>query len=90
MGKLRNFIALTALMSLCISQVQCQGYDNTVVEESPAYSDSEKSSYLSAAIPIGALVVVAIIIATTSNHHHHSSSSSRSSSSSFVHSDTGL
>lgn len=42
----------------------------------PAYCDSCCSSYLSAAIPIGALVVAGIIIATTDRHHHHGSSSS--------------
>lgn len=72
MQKLKKFIALTAVMTLFAGQVQGQGqgpgyYDDT----SAAYEDGTDSSYLSAALPIGALVVAAIIIATTNRHHHH-------------------
>lgn len=50
-----------------------------------AYCDSGCASYMSAALPIGALAVAAIIIATTNNRHHHRHSSSSNSSSSFSH-----
>lgn len=84
MKKIKKLIALTAVLALFSSHVQGQQYE-TMPDDSAAYNDSGRASYLSAALPIGALVVAAIIIATTNNnHHHHSSSSSggRNSSSS--------
>lgn len=72
MNIFKKLISLTAVLALCASQVQAQEYCDDC---SPAYCDSEKASYLSAALPIGALVVAAIIIATTDRHHHHHSSS---------------
>ncbi|MFI0434738.1 MAG: hypothetical protein ACH350_03285 [Parachlamydiaceae bacterium] len=93
-------------MALCATQAQAQDCyqaapcETVCYDECPAYCDSGKASYWSAAIPVGAIVVAAIIIASTHNHHHHSSSSngggggggrhsrslsSRSSSSSFSH-----
>jgi len=87
MKKIKNLIALTALMVVCAVQVQGQEYYDEGCGE--AYCDSGSASYMSAALPIGALAVAAIIIATTNRHHHHSSSSSsscRNSSSSHCHS----
>lgn len=78
MEKIKKLIALTAVMTLFASQIQAQ--DNG--DSSAAYYDSGRASYLSAALPIGALAVAAIIIATTDRHHHHGSSSSSSGSSS--------
>ena len=44
-----------------------------VVEEGcEAYCDSGYASYLSAALPIGALVVAAIVIELTKGNHHNS------------------
>lgn len=74
MNKIKKIIALTTAITLLASQIQSQemtGYDE-------AYSESSDASYLSAALPIGALAVAAIIIATTHHHHHHTSSSSTS------------
>lgn len=87
MKKIKKLIALTAVMTLFASQVQSQDYaqdaqGQELDESSAAYSDSGSASYLSAALPIGALAVAAIIIATTNRNNHSSSSSS----SSFVHS----
>lgn len=92
MNYIRKLIAMTAVMSLCATQIQAQDYCQPCETpcEAPcgdAYCDSGCASYLSAALPIGALVVAAIIIATTNRHHHHSSSSC--SSSSFSHCDSG-
>ena len=87
MDKIKKMIALTAVLSLFASQVQAQAQESYEEEPCAAYCDSESCSYLSAALPIGALAVAAVIIATTNrHHHHHSSSSNSSSSSSHVHS----
>jgi hypothetical protein len=86
MERIKKLIALTAAMTLFIGQVQ--GQDPEQSQEccndcSCAYEDCGNASYLSAALPIGAIAVAAIIIATTNRrHHHHSSSSSSISSSS--------
>jgi hypothetical protein len=87
MNKLKKLIALTTMMALFGSQVQAQGQevDGGAVDDSAAYYDSGRASYLSAALPIGAIAVAAVIIATTGNRHHHSSSSSSSSSSNNSH-----
>jgi hypothetical protein len=81
MEKIKRLIALTAVMTLFATQVQGQEYYDEGCAEScgDAYCDSGTASYMSAALPIGALAVAAIIIATTNRHHHHSSSSSSSS-----------
>lgn len=81
MDKIKKLIALTAVLSLFAGQVQAQEPEY-YEDEQPcaAYNDCEKCSYLSAALPIGALAVAAVIIATTNRHHHHHSSSSSSSS----------
>lgn len=81
MKKMKNLIALTTVMALCFGQVQGQGPEY-VDDSSGAYYDSGRASYMSALLPIGALVVAAILIATTNRHHHHHSSGSDSSSSS--------
>ncbi len=73
MKNLRNLIALTTVMALCAGQVQGQEPEY-VDDSSAAYYDSGRASYMSALLPIGALVVAAIIIATTNRHHHHHSS----------------
>lgn len=81
MKKMKNLIALTTVMALCFGQVQ--GQEPEYVDDcSAAYCDCGKASYMSALLPIGALVVAAILIATTNRHHHHHSSGSDSSSSS--------
>src|SRR5690242_7387521 len=82
MNKIKKLIALTSLMALCVSQIQGQEFAAPAYsEQSDALNDSEEASYLSALLPIGALVVAAVIIATTNrNHHHHSSSGSGSNS----------
>ena len=80
MKKIKKLIALTAVMTLFAGQVQGQEYFD---DSSEAYQDSGNASYLSAALPIGAIAVAAIIIATTNrNHHHHSSSRNNNSGSS--------
>ncbi len=80
MQRIKKLVALTALMSLFAGQVQGQtpAYCD---EPCAAYEDGCDSSYLSAALPIGALVVAAIIIATTNRHHHHHHSSHNSNTS---------
>lgn len=80
MKTFRKFTALLALMALCAGQAHGQDF-----QEGAAYEDSENASYLSAALPIGALAVAAIIIATTNRHHHHSSSGGGGNSSSHIH-----
>lgn len=70
MKKIRNLVALTTVMALCFGQVQ--GQDPQYVDDSSgAYYDSGRASYMSALLPIGALVVAAVLIATTNRHHHH-------------------
>lgn len=76
MKNMKRIIAWTSVMVLCAGQVQSQTYVDD--GSGDAYSDSGYASYMSAALPIGALAVAAIIIATTNRHHHHSSSSSSS------------
>jgi hypothetical protein len=77
MKKMKKLIALIATLTLFASQVQAQeDLAPPAMDDSEAYYDSGRASYLSAALPIGALAVAAIIIATTDHHHHHSSSSS--------------
>lgn len=83
MQKIKKLIALTTVMALFAGQVQGQTIvqDDSYCCDAEAYCDSGCASYLSAALPIGALAIAAIIIATTNRHHHHHSSSSSSSSS---------
>lgn len=77
MKKIKKLIILTTAMALLAGQVQGQGQDSACCDDSSAaYEDCENASYLSAALPIGAIAVAAIIIATTNRHHHHGSSSS--------------
>lgn len=76
MKKTKRMIALTAVLALFAGQIQGQTYVDD--GSGDAYNDSGYASYMSAALPIGALAVAAIIIATTNRHHHHSSSSSSS------------
>jgi hypothetical protein len=84
MNKIKKLIALTSMMALCASQIH--GQENCAPpmysEQSDALNDSEEASYLSALLPIGALVAAAVIIATTNRHHHHHHSSSGGGSSS--------
>jgi hypothetical protein len=88
MEKIKKLIALTAVMTLFAGQVQGQDQGQDCCNDcSEAYQDCGNASYLSAALPIGAIAVAAIIIATTNrNHHHHSSSSSSRSSCTSSHS----
>lgn len=90
MKKTKLILALTAVMAMLGSQAQAQDCcapcaPTPCVEscECPAYCDSGCASYMSAALPIGALAIAAVIIATTgSSHHHHRSGNHHSSSSS--------
>jgi|GEM_PF-2980239 len=78
MHKIKKFIALATLVTLFGTALQAQ--DEVInVEDSAAYYDGGRASYLSAALPVGALAAAAIIIATT-NRHHHSNSSHRNNS----------
>lgn len=79
MKKLNKLIALTSMLAMLTSQVQAQEFYD---DNSDAYNESGTASYMSAILPISALVVAGIIIATTNRHHHHHSGSSSSSSSS--------
>src|SRR5262245_42339896 len=84
MKKMKKIFALTAAFAMFSSQMQAQTnycepqYCNEpqycCQDDCQEYCDSGRASYLSAALPIGALVVAAIIIATTTRHHHSSSS----------------
>lgn len=87
MKKMKRIIALTTVLALFAGQIQGQDCAPDCEEEccGDAYCDSGYASYMSAALPIGALAVAAIIIATTNRQHHHSSSSS---SSSYTHAST--
>jgi len=78
MEKMKKLIAMTAVFALFSGQVQ--GQECTDDSSCEAYCDSGCASYMSAALPIGALAVAAIIIATTDRHHHHHSGSYSSSS----------
>lgn len=80
MKKMNRIIALTTVMAMFAGQAHCQCQDYADDGCGDAYCDSGYASYMSAALPIGALAVAAIIIATTNRHHHHHSSSSSSSS----------
>ncbi len=75
MKKLNKLIALTSMLALLTAQVEGQEYYD---DNSAAYNESGTASYMSALLPIGALVVAGIIIATTDRSHHHSSSSGSS------------
>ena len=94
---MKHIMALVAVMAMFANVAQAQQCCPPVVDscdcECPAYCDSGCASYMSAALPIGALAIAAIIIATTDNHHHHHSRgsgkhSSSSSSSSHAHYDS--
>ncbi len=65
MKKLKKMIALTVILASFGSQIQAQDF------QGEGYEDSRNASYLSAALPIGALAVAAILIATTNRGHHH-------------------
>lgn len=89
MKKLKNLIALTAVMAMLASPAaysQEYAYD----AETEAYDDSSDASRLSVLIPVGALVVAGIIIATTNRGHHHHHNRSSSSSSSHAHSSSSF
>jgi hypothetical protein len=81
MKKLNKLVALTSVLALLTGQVQGQEYQE-YQDTSSAYTESGEASYMSALLPIGALIVAGVIIATTDRHHHHGSGSSSSSSSS--------
>lgn len=76
MQKMKRLIALATVMSMFAASVHGQEYYDEGNCEAEAYCDSGCASYMSAALPIGALAVAAIIIATTNRHHHHHHSSS--------------
>lgn len=102
---MKKFFALSTLVAMLAGQLQaqecctpppacyqaqdCSPEQNYCPADCNAYCDGERASYMSALLPIGALVVAGVIIATTSDSHHGSSSSSkghkRSSSSSSFH-----
>lgn len=85
MKKMKFVWALAAIMALS-TQVQADT-SVPVATDTSAYNDSNSASYMSAALPLGALAIAAVIIATTgsSHHHHHGHHHSSSSSSSHAH-----
>lgn len=83
MKKIKYVWALTVVMAMLGTQAQAQ---DPVTTDGSAYNDSSNASYMSAALPLGALAIAAVIIATTgSSHHHHGHHHSGSSSSSSSH-----
>ena len=86
MKKMKYLMTLVAMSAMLTNAAQAQNSCAPVVNncdsECPAYCDSGCASYMSAALPIGALAVAAIIIATTDNHHHYKSGSGKHSGSS--------
>ena len=64
MKKMNKLIALTSMLALLTGQVQGQEYQE-YQDNSAAYSESNEASYLSALLPIGALIVAGVLIATT-------------------------
>ncbi len=69
----------------CYQVQECCPVQDYCATDCNAYCDGERASYMSALLPIGALVVAAVIIATTDSghhHHHHRSGSGRHSHSS--------
>lgn len=82
MRKIKHLLSLTLAFAMLAGQAQAQPIDE--YQTSNAYDDSS-NGYLSAAIPLGALVIAAVLIATTNNHHHHSHHHHHHSSSSHSH-----
>jgi len=104
---MKKFFALSTLLAMlsgqlqaqdcctpppvCCQQVECCPVQDCCVADCNAYCDGERASYMSALLPVGALVVAAVIIATTDSggghhHHHHRSGSYSSHSCSHAHS----
>jgi len=81
MKNLKKLILLPTIFALTSAPVFAQDEDYI-----PAYTDGNEAGYMSAILPITALVIAGVIIATTDNHHHHHSGSGGSSSSSSSHS----
>lgn len=71
---LKNLFLLTAAMAFIANTANAQ--QDACCDTTQAYDDCCSVSYMSAWIPVGALVVAGILIATTDHGHHHSSSSS--------------
>lgn len=81
MKKLQYLLTLTALMTMLVSS----GHAQDCCDSSPAYSDCGRACYMSAIVPIAALLVIgALVLITDSHHHHHSSSSHTHSHSGFT------
>ena len=82
MKKLFALATLSAMLTsqlqapVCPPVVECAPVQDCYVADCDAYCDGERASYMSALLPVGALVVAAVIIATTDSHHHHHHSSS--------------
>jgi len=93
---MKKFFALSTMLGMLAGQLQaqvccappppCCQVQDCCASDCNAYCDGERASYMSALLPIGALVVAAVIIATTdSGHHHHRSGSGSHSSHSSYH-----
>ena len=80
MKKLNKLVALTSVLALLTGQVHSQEYVE-YQDTTSAYSESGEASYMSALLPVGALIVAGVIIATTDRHHHHRGDCCKSSSS---------
>lgn len=72
MKSLKKLFAIATMMSMLMAPA-AYSQDACCEKTCDAYCDSCDSTYMSALIPIGALVIAGVLIATTNRHHHHSS-----------------
>lgn len=79
MKHLKNLFSLSVTMAMLSTPLCAQ--NDQYMESSQAYDDGMQASYMSAVIPLTALVVAGVLIASTDRHHHHSGSGSYSGSS---------